>query len=285
MNRLSVATFSLATAVAVMTLGYATPVFAEPPECTDPSSHPSCKDKDTGGKPKNETSGCQIDFSVTFDMDGLIRGDIVDSDNDTGDDVPVPYPDPGESKDKSGGGTGAGPGFRFDTNGKGPLESARDTRFLVIDSVLVPGHGGNGNDHLSNDHLSGADFRFHLPSLGLDLCSLDGTTDDANASSGEVPMTLRFVDDGGTEWMLLYDCIFHDTSPIINNETRGEPVTVTRNNTGAAGGWTRGDTWTITGTNACLISRNNYATATRDLQGEEGKQLLAANFKMTIEAQ
>ena len=256
MNRSALATFSLATAIAVMTLGYATPVFAEPPECKGPNKgEDNCNGGD--GKPKNDTSGCQIDFSVTFATDKFILGDG------------GAYPDPDDSKDKSGGGTGAGPGFRFDTNGKGPLESARDTRFLEIEPMSsVPGHP-------DVDYLSGADFRFHLPIGGLDLCSLD-----AAGPPGEVPMTLGFVDDGGTEWMLLYDCIFHDTNPIDGGSR--VKVTVTRTlKQDAAGGWAVGDTWTITGTDACLISRNNYATATPDLQIDN----LAANFKMTIKAQ
>ena len=256
MNRSALVTFSLATAIAVMTLGYATTAYpARAGACDEEPPHPSCKDDDTGGKPKNDTSDCQIDFSVTFATNNLIFGD-----RDGG----VPYPDPDDSKDKSGGGTGAGPGFRFDTNGKGPLESARDTRFLEITSVSVPDHGVN--------HVSGADFRFHLPFGGLDLCSL------AAGASGEVPMTLGFVDDGGTEWMLLYDCIFHDTNPIGTGSR--VKVTVTRNE-GAEGGWEKEDTWAITGTDACLISRNNYATATSILEIEE----LSADFEMTIEAQ
>ena len=266
MNILRLSTLSLTLAIAVMTLGYANVASAEPPDCTDPSSHPSCKDDDTGGKPKNDTSDCQIDFSVTFATDLFHRKYPIFGDSGS----IVPYPDPDDSKDKSGGETGAGPGFRFDTNGKGPLESARDTRFLEINSVLVPGYGSK--------HVSGADFRFHLPSGGLDLCALEANT------SGNVPMTLRFVDDGGTEWMLLYDCIFHDTNPIINmysdDEISREQVIVTRNE-GAAGGWTKGNTWTITGTDACLISGDNYATATPDLKSAD----LPADFEMTIEAQ
>jgi len=265
MNRSALVTFSLATAVAVMTLGYANPSFANKPD--DDGMHNHGGD----GKSKNDTSDCQIDFSVTFDTNKLIRGDRGGS---------VPYPDPADSKDKSGGGTGAGPGFRFDTNGKGPLESARDTRFLVIKpEPSVPGHGGI-------DHLSGADFRFHLPIGGLDLCSLDATASDDTNASGEVPMTLGFVDDGGTEWMLLYDCIFHDTNPIIEANASGEQVAsrervTVKRNAGAAGGWSRGNTWTITGTKACLISRNNYATATPVLEIKN----LDADFIMTIEAQ
>ncbi len=43
MNRSALATFSLATAIAVMTLGYANPSFAGKPDCDGAATHPSCK--------------------------------------------------------------------------------------------------------------------------------------------------------------------------------------------------------------------------------------------------
>lgn len=45
MNRLTLSTLSLTTAIVVMTLGYATPAFAAKPDCDSDSdsSHPSCK--------------------------------------------------------------------------------------------------------------------------------------------------------------------------------------------------------------------------------------------------
>ena len=126
--------------------------------------------------------------------------------------------------------------------------------------------------------MSGADFRFHLPFGGLDLCSLDATTGVPADASGMVPMTLRFADDGGQEWLLLYDCIFHSTAPITTGSA--SQATVTRM-AGAAGGWSITDWWTIEGTDACLISSGNYATATDATQIGN----LDADFHMTIRPQ
>jgi len=221
------------------------------------------------GGGRSDTSDCQIDFSVEF-RDGLTDVVISDGLSDSGymNDV-YQYPDRDvDSKDKSGAGTSSGPGFRFDTNGKMQVDTARDRRWLEINPVQVPG---------SSMHMSGADFRFHLPFGGLDLCSL------SVGVPGFVPMTLGFVDDGGQEWVLLYDCIFHDTAPIIDSGKGAgirEKVKVTRNE-GGAGGWTKGDTWTITGTDACLITGNNYATATPVLEITN----LPADFEMTIKAE
>ena len=242
-------------------LGFSINSWAAPGECSGPKEDrpDQCGG---GGQPNNDTTDCKIDFSVEFTPSNVILSDGKGA-----------YPDPADSKDKSGGGTHSGPGFRFDTNGTQRLETARDTRWLEINPVPVPDFGGMNNF----EHFSGADFRFHLPAGGLDLCSLDKN------GSGDVPMILAFVDDGGTQWALLYDCIFHDTAP-IKDSTKGDgsrvKVTVTRNK-GDAGGWTKGDTWTITGTDACLISSDNYATSTPVLQAAN----LSADFEMTIEAQ
>lgn len=266
MNILRLSTLSLILGIAVITLGTSADGWAAPGPCSGPKDgrDPECG---AGDQPVNDTSDCQIDFSVKFSEGPAY---VVESDGLS--DETYQYPDLGvDSRDKSWAGAGPGAGFRFDTNGKQLVDTARDKRWLQIEPVLVPIYGSM--------HMSGADFRFHLPFGGLDLCSLDAK------DLGTVPMILLFADDGGQEWKLLYDCIFHDTSPIIDPDpdkgagSRNQ-VTVTRNK-GTAGGWTAGDTWTITGSNACLILATDYATATPVLEHAD----LSADFEMTIEAQ
>jgi len=257
MKILRLSTLSLILAIAVITLGISTDVWAAPGACSGPKSDrdPECG---AGGQPNNDTTDCQIDFSVEFTAGNVILGDGLGA-----------YPDPLDSKDKSGGETGSGPGFRFDTNGKMQVDTVRDRRWLEINPVAVPDFGGLNNV----EHFSGADFRFHLPAGGLDLCSL------SVGVPGFVPMVLAFADDGGTEWSLLYDCIFHDTSP-IGTTGHSDKAQVTRT-VGNAGEWQSGDKWTITGTDACLISSHNYATATVDLEQDN----LPATFEMKITAE
>ena len=214
------------------------------------------------GGGKSDTADCQIHFSVKFSAGNVIAGNVI-----LGDGLGA-YPDPLDSKDKSGGGTGSGPGFRFDTNGKMQVDTVRDRRWLEINPVQVPDF---------SMHMSGADFRFHLPFGGLDLCSLDATV-SGEESGMMVPMILAFADDGGTEWALLYDCIFHDTNPIGTGFSDKAQVTRT---VGNAGEWQSGDKWTITGTDACLISSHNYATATPILKIPD----LPATFEMIITAE
>jgi hypothetical protein len=166
-----------------------------------------------------------------------------------------------DSKDKSGAFSGSG-GMRFDTNRIGALETNHDSRFMHLQLVDLPGEPVTE---------SGADFRFHLPSGGLDLCSLE------QGATGKVPMTLRFYDNEGFERRLLYDCIFHSTKRIEDFDDR---VTVRRNR-GTAGGWEQGDSWTITGAWACLISSGEYATEDENYETVRPY----APFRMTIVAQ
>jgi len=65
MNRSALATFSLATAIAVMTLGYANPSFAEPKNCVDDDPRPSCK----GDEDPTETAAV---YKAALTMGGFI---------------------------------------------------------------------------------------------------------------------------------------------------------------------------------------------------------------------
>ena len=65
MNRSALVTFSLATAIAVMTLGYATPSYAEKPDCSVNDTHPSCKTDDSEG-------GATFTVTITGGL-GLLR--------------------------------------------------------------------------------------------------------------------------------------------------------------------------------------------------------------------
>ncbi len=206
------------------------------------------------GGGNSETVDCKIDFSVKFRDD---TSDRILSDGIAG----GVYPDPNAQKDKSGAGTHSGPGFRFDTNGSQKLEGAGGTREL--ETHVIP----------MGSTSSGVDFRFHLNSGGLDLCSLDG-----GGAPGTVPMILAFADDSGEEFALLYGCIKHDATPFTGGG--GSPVDVTRTG-GDADTWAPGDTWTIEGGQACLITSNNYATATDMLIDND----VDASFQMTITAQ
>ena len=206
------------------------------------------------GAGKSETVDCKIDFSVQFRDDG---SDRVLSDGVAG----GVYPDPNNRRDKSAAGTHSGPGFRFDTNGSQKLEGAGGTRELEIHVIPM------------GSTSSGVDFRFHLNSGGLDLCSLAG-----GGAPGTVPMILAFADDSGEEFALLYGCIKHDATPFTGGG--GSPVDVTRTG-GDADTWAPGDTWTIEGGQACLITSNNYATATDVLIDND----VDASFQMTITAQ
>ncbi len=63
MNRSALATFSLATAIAVMTLGYANPSYAAKP-CIDDDTHPSCKTDDDDG------AAFDVDITGDLGLDG-----------------------------------------------------------------------------------------------------------------------------------------------------------------------------------------------------------------------
>ena len=72
MNRSALATFSLVTAIAVMTLGYANPSYAAQPVCHNPPEefpHPSCK-------PAGDSGGAS--FVVTIEGSGLTGGSAED---------------------------------------------------------------------------------------------------------------------------------------------------------------------------------------------------------------
>ena len=65
MNRSALSTFSLATAVAVMIFGYATPAYAEKPDCDQDPSHPSCKTD--GGA---DGAAFNVDIGVLGELQG-----------------------------------------------------------------------------------------------------------------------------------------------------------------------------------------------------------------------
>ncbi len=255
MNILRLTILSLTLAMAVITLSYVTPAFANKPDGNGNHNHGG---GDGGGK--NE---CKMSFDVVFRDDPI--DDVVVSD---GDGV---YPNPA-TKDKTFA-IGGGGGFRFDTNGNSQkINGAGGTRELRFLHVPVPG---------SPDFSSGVDLRFQRNVPRLELCSLDKN------DVGTIPVTLAFADNNGDEWLLLYDCIFHSGDTILRPDgspasPNSVPVDVTRTRQQVpADPWTAGDTWTIEGTTACLISATNWATGTPLLAVSD----IPALFEMTITAQ
>jgi len=175
MNTLRFSTFSLILAVAVITLGYASYSSAAKKgiDCTDPSSHPSCKPSDDSSPSEN------LSASFCLTIDATTSSPYIVSDGKSqppGD--PFEYCD--DSKEKVAVFTGSGTGFRFDTNLQ---NGARQAKFmmwrLVFMDISVPSTSFE------------IDFRFNLPTGGLDLGSLVAQDDtDGSCPSGSCTGTV-----------------------------------------------------------------------------------------------
>ena len=167
MNKLSVATFSLATAVAVMTLGYATPAYAAKPDCDQDDSHPSCKGDDDGSPSENLSAT----FCLTIEGTGTNQYILWDGLGDTNEYC-------ADRKEKVGVGTGSGDGFRWDTNMQNINKTQQWMRwrwvFMSIDGDSLP---------MPPSEELEIDFRFNQTN-GLDLGSvtIDGGPEYVAAS-------------------------------------------------------------------------------------------------------
>ena len=182
MNILRLSTLSLTLAIAVMTLGYVNSSSAAKKDidCTDPSSHPSCKPSDDSSPSENLSAS----FCLTIDIETSSL--YIESDGDSPTDT-LEYC--ADSKEKVAVGTGSGPGFRFDTNLQ---NDHRERKFGNARLVFMDITG------LTQARVAfEIDFRFDLPSGGLDLGSL-AVPDDVvgcptpGACEGTVAASLRY---------------------------------------------------------------------------------------------
>lgn len=189
MKNLRLSTLLLTLAIAVFSLGYVNPAFADKPvrDCGVENPHPSCKDDDDSSPSENLSAT----FCLTIDesLDPLyIQSDgkspTADSDE---------YCD--DKKKKVAAFTGSGDGFRWDTNMQNTNKTQQWMKWRWV-HLNIDGHGSAAHGDESSVHpdaIFEIDFRFNQ-TVGLDLGSLDAQDNGScvGTCDGEVAATIRY---------------------------------------------------------------------------------------------